>query len=114
MSSPLEATKHQLLLGDEQFIERHQGDAKSRDLREMSMAHRRSLALSLEAYAVQSANRNHGMVLAYQSGAYTMAQIAEYFGVHYRTVSRIVRAAELNLVNDDKTTVFSSSYDRFK
>jgi putative transposase len=114
LSSPLEATKHQLLLGDEQFIERHQGDAKSRDLREMSMAHRRSLALSLESYAAQSNHRNQAMALAYQSGAYTMQQIAEHFGVHYRTVSRIVRAAELNLVNDDKTTVTSSSYGRFK
>jgi hypothetical protein len=34
------------------------------------------------------------MTQAYQPCAYTMAQIAEYFGVHYMTVSRAVRALE--------------------
>jgi transposase-like protein len=34
------------------------------------------------------------MVAAYQSGAYTMAEIARYFDVHYMTLSRAVRAAE--------------------
>jgi len=34
------------------------------------------------------------MVAAYQSGAYTMADIAHYFDVNYMAVSRAVRAAE--------------------
>jgi predicted DNA binding protein len=34
------------------------------------------------------------MAAAYVSGAYTMKAIAEYFGVHYSTVSRAVRRAE--------------------
>ena len=34
------------------------------------------------------------MAQAYKSGAYTMAQIAGHFGVHYMTVSRAVRSAE--------------------
>ncbi len=31
------------------------------------------------------------MARAYLSGAYTMAMLAEHFGVHYQTVSRAVR-----------------------
>ena len=41
-------------------------------------------------------NRNEAMATAYQSGAYTMAEIADYFGVHYMTVSRAVRSCEAN------------------
>jgi transposase len=36
----------------------------------------------------------NGFEEAYNSGAYTMADIAEHFGVHYMTVSRAVRGFE--------------------
>jgi len=35
------------------------------------------------------------MTKAYQSGAYTMAEIAAHFSVHYMTVSRAVRKYEI-------------------
>ena len=94
LPSPLLATKHQLLLGDDAFIKQHQATLKEGDLRELSIAHKRILALSLMEYAEQADNRNAAMVAAYQSGGYTMAEIASYFDVHYMTVSRAVRAAE--------------------
>jgi putative transposase len=94
LASPLLATRHQLLLGDDDFVKQHQTEMKKSDLREVSIAHRRSLALSLDAYQERYAQRNEAMAQAYQSGAYTMAQIAEHFGVHYMTVSRAVRAHE--------------------
>jgi transposase len=34
------------------------------------------------------------MAKAYESGAYSMAEIATFFGVHYMTVSRAVKAVE--------------------
>jgi hypothetical protein len=34
------------------------------------------------------------MVKAYESGAYTLAQIAGYFAVYYSTVSRAVKQPE--------------------
>ena len=37
------------------------------------------------------------MTQAYRSGAYTMAEIGEHFGVHYMTVSRAVRKYEASL-----------------
>lgn len=61
------------------------------------MAQRRSLALSLQEYAETHVNRNRAMAQAYLSGAYTMAEIASYFDVHYMTVSRAVRAFEKNV-----------------
>jgi putative transposase len=94
LASPLLATKHQLLLGDDNFIKQHQATIQGSELRELSLAHKRSVALRLEDYAAQALDRNEAMVSAYRSGAYTMAEIAAYFSVHYMTVSRAVRAAE--------------------
>jgi transposase len=38
--------------------------------------------------------RNEAIALAYLSGGHTMAAMAEHFGVHYTTVSRLVKAYE--------------------
>ena len=35
------------------------------------------------------------MAMAYLTGSYTMAEIGNYFGVHYMTVSRAVHQHEL-------------------
>jgi putative transposase len=95
LASPLLATRHQLLLGDDQFVALHQANLKDSELREVSIAHRRSLALPLSDYQSQYPTRDEAMAHAYTSGAYTMAQIAAHFGVHYMTVSRAVKTAEL-------------------
>jgi putative transposase len=42
-------------------------------------------------------DRDQAMAQAYLSGAYTMAEIGCYFGVHYMTVSRAVRKFEEDL-----------------
>lgn len=92
--SPLLATRHQLILGNDAFVEQHHQNKAHEELRELSKAHRRSLALPLANYEKRYADRNEAMAQAYHSGAYTMAAIAEHFGVHYMTVSRAVRAFE--------------------
>ncbi|MFY7940881.1 MAG: transposase [Burkholderiaceae bacterium] len=92
--SPLEQVQHQLLLGDEAFVQKHQApthQALSPALRELSKAHRRALALPLARYEADHPDRNLAMAQAYQSGAYTMPQIAAHFGVHTMTVSRAVK-----------------------
>jgi len=91
---PLQETRHQLLLGDDAFVERHWQTKKPEALREMSKAHRRSVALSLDECRMRHPDRNEAMARAYLSGAYTMAQIGQHFGVHYMTVSRAVRKFE--------------------
>ena len=94
LPSPLENTRHQLLLGDDAFAERHRQAKDSEALREVSKAQRRSLALSLEEYRERNRNQGEAMAQAYLSGAYTMAEIGQFFGVHYMTVSRAVRKFE--------------------
>lgn len=94
--SPLLATRHQLILGDDDFIEQHHQNKLSEEMRELSKAHRRSLALTLDQYQQSFTDRNQAMAQAYKSGAYTMGQIADFFDVHYMTVSRAVRENEKN------------------
>ena len=64
LPSPLQASKHQLLLGDENFIRQHHATLQEGNLRELSIAHKRVLALSLDEYAEQFADRNNAMVAA--------------------------------------------------
>jgi REP element-mobilizing transposase RayT len=97
LPSPLGQAQHQLLLGDEAFVERYKQDKKPEELREVSKAHRRSLALSLDEYRQRYPTRNEAMAWAYLSGAYTMSEIGAHFDVHYMTVSRAVRRFEQQL-----------------
>ena len=94
LPSPLQKTRHQLLLGDDAFVESHRQTTEPEALREVSKAHRRAVALSLEEYRIRYPNNDEAMAQAYLSGAYTMAQIGQHFGVHYMTVSRAVRKFE--------------------
>ena len=96
LPSPLDQTRHQLLLGDDNFIGQYKQNKKPEALQEISKAHRRILALSLDEYKQNHPSRNEAMARAYLSGAYSMAEIGKYFGVHYITVSRAVRKFEGN------------------
>ncbi len=95
---PWDQVQHQLLLGDEAFVEQYKHQKKHQkhpeELREVSKAQRRSMALSLNEYQQGSRSRKEAMTQAYLSGAYTMAEIGDHFGVHYMTVSRAVRELE--------------------
>jgi putative transposase len=96
LPSPLDQTRHQLLLGDDTFVEQFWRDKKLEALREVSKAHRRSVALPLAEYRQRHSDRIEAMARAYLSGAYTMSEIGAHFGVHYMTVSRAVRRFEQN------------------
>ena len=46
----------------------------------------------LQAYEAQHPdNRNAAIQAAFAAGNYTMAQLAEQFGLHYSSISRIVK-----------------------
>lgn len=94
LPSPLDQAQHQLLLGDEAFVEQYKHETPAEELREVSKAQRRAVALSLKDYQQGFQSRNEAMARAYLSGAYTMAEIGAHFAVHYMTVSRAVRRLE--------------------
>ena len=52
-----------------------------------------ALAWALSDYAMMH-EREEAIALEYLSGQHTIAKIAEHFGVHYTTVSRLVKASE--------------------
>lgn len=92
LSSPLDDVRHQLALGDDAFVLRAVERAAPENLRDISKAQRRPLAKPLAHYVESYADRKRGMAEAYRSGAYTLREIGETFGVHEMTVSRAVRA----------------------
>lgn len=94
LPSPMLDTRYQLLLGDNDFIERYRQSNDSYELLEVSKTHRKSVALPLAEYEIRYSDKSAAMAQAYASGAYTMAEIGQHFGVHYMTVSRAVRKFE--------------------
>ena len=87
--------KNQIYLGNEPFVARMQKQVAAMDtLGEVPRAQRRALAKPLSDYAKRHREAKAAMAAAYLSGDYSMKAIAEYFGVHYATVSRAVASLE--------------------
>jgi REP element-mobilizing transposase RayT len=81
----------QIYLGGEAFVQRMSALAEDRleDL-EVPRAQRRPLARPLSHYVSAYADRREGMAQAYATGDFTLAEVAQAFGVHYATVSRAI------------------------
>lgn len=82
----------------ERFIKRSQkkltAEATLDNLSEVPRIQRRPVAKPLSHYRNRSPDSHQAMALAYQSGDYSMSAIADFFGVHYSTVSRAVKEYE--------------------
>lgn len=90
--SPWDALKNQIFLGDESFVERMLEKVdQEKILSEIPGSQRRGNPMSLDDYSHKADSRNQAIVDAYSSGGYTLAQIGEYFDLHYSTVGGIVR-----------------------
>jgi putative transposase len=92
--------KQQVYLGDDAFITQSQAminnlGKNETDLKEIPRIQRRSLAKSLSWYEQNAVSRDQAIVKSYASGDYTMKDIADWFGVHYSTVSRVIKRAEI-------------------
>ena len=94
-TSPLAATRHQILLGDDDFVAMHQRAQGVEAFIEASRAERQAIALPLAEYRARYADRNEAMARAYLSTAFTMPQVASEFGVSTKTVSRAVAQFKL-------------------
>ena len=87
--------KSQLYLGDDAFAQTLAQQAQSKATHtEIPRAQRRAAAPAL-AHFVQQSDRNHAIAQAYATGCYSLKEIGEAFKLHYATVSRVVRAAEV-------------------
>ncbi len=82
----------QIYLGSDPFVAQMQTRIGTKSaLDEIPRAQRRGVIQPLADFEQRYA-RNEAMARAYLSGQHTMAAIAEHFGVHYSTVSRLVKA----------------------
>lgn len=81
----------QIYLGDESFVHaQHRRLGRDDHLKEIPRAQRRPQPRPIEHYARTIPDPKRAMAKAYQSGGYTLADIANHFNVHYSTVSRAV------------------------
>ena len=84
----------QIYLGSEAFVKKMQAQIKMKPSPgEIPRAQRRALTKTLADFE-QRFDRNEAMARAYLSGQFTLAVVAAHFGVHFTTVSRLVREYE--------------------
>lgn len=92
-SSPWQHLNKQIFLGDDAFVHRMQASMKVKQRHDVQIpvAQRRAPALSLQQIASDAPDRNTAIATAYATGAYSYQEIADYYGIHFTTVGRIVR-----------------------
>ena len=88
--NPYEASERAGFLGGEAFMERVLKLVERQSL-SPEITRKQRPAVSLKAIAQRNRDRDAAMIEAYQTGAYTITEIAVHFGLHRSTVSRIVR-----------------------
>jgi putative transposase len=93
-SNPWEALRDQIYLGSEEFAEELKKLIDDTALSEFPRAHHRRIPKSLSDYDKEFENRDAAMFHAYYSGDYKQWEIADYYGVHYTTVSRAIKRFE--------------------
>lgn len=84
--------RHRMFLGDEAFVEQSLSQCGNLDdLKEIPRLERRIPARSLDYYFSIHPDRDAAICAAFETGQYSLSEIAKYIGVHYSTVSRIVK-----------------------
>lgn len=95
--SPWKRLQGQVLLGDERFIERFSDLlSKKRDIREIPRYQRYASRPPLEELfkdtEIEKNKRDKRICDAHIRYGYTLKEIAEYLGIHYTTVSKIIKS----------------------
>ena len=91
--SPWEELRQQLFLGDEGFVEATRARIANAPA-EVPAVQRRPTPPPLGSYERDAPDREHAIIAAYRSGAYSMKAIGHHFGLHLSRISQIVRAAD--------------------
>ena len=83
--------RNQIFLGSDIFAANLLAKLNNEPLNEIPYAQRRPPAKSLEDIS-KAHVRDMAILQAYASGAYTLKEIGEHFGLHYLRISRIVKS----------------------
>jgi len=88
--------RKQIYLGSDQFIDSmlEEIDKDKKAVEEVPCLQRHAVSISLDEYCNQTKDRNEAIKAAFNSGGFTMKVIAEYFGLHYTSISRIVNRSK--------------------
>jgi len=87
--------QNQIFLGSESFINENQKRIHEKEtLNDIPRLQKRELPKALGYYADKYDSQKQSILKAYLSGGYTLKEIGDYFGMHYSTISRIVKANE--------------------
>ena len=90
--SPWTELRNQVYLGGQEFVEEMQGLIDDdKELSEVPISQRRPKPQKLEYYDLNFCHRNESIVNAYLSGGYSLKEVGDYFGLHYSSISGIVR-----------------------
>lgn len=90
--SPWDNLKNQIFLGTDNFVQEMLNKIEpEKNLLGIPKAQYTPHNFIIEAFEKNSTNRNECMRLAYESGRFTLGEIGNYFGLHYSSVSRIVK-----------------------
>jgi hypothetical protein len=83
--------RNQIYIGSDNYIKHIQTKiAENTDISEIPSSQRRPVPQSIDYYEKKCKDRDQAMLAAYQSGGYSMKELANYFGLHYTSVSRII------------------------
>ena len=64
------------------------------DLSKIPLSQKRKQTKPVEDYFDPVSSRNEGIYRAYQSGGYSMKAIADSIGLHYSSVSKVIKSYE--------------------
>jgi REP element-mobilizing transposase RayT len=83
--------RQQIYLGDEAFIEKiHAHLEIDKDLSEIPRIQRRFSGKPLSLYLNKYQDRNQAILSAHEEGGFKQKEIADYLGIHYSTVSKVI------------------------
>lgn len=93
--SPWQKLKNQIYLGSDEFVNDMQCKLDpEQSLKDIPKKQKQAPVKPLSYFAKKYQTRDECLAQAYLSGHYTLAQVGEYFGISYATVSRAVKQAE--------------------
>ncbi len=98
-ASPLGDTRRQIAVGNDEFLLLCRADSAACADTEISRAHKKSAARTVDDYRRDYPDERMAMAQAYLSGLYTMVEIGRHFDVHYKTVSRAVKKVEAEKIS---------------